>query len=46
MTEAAAVLQRMDRELRAFPEVTRVFGKIGRAEYGDRPRAALDGRDA
>jgi len=31
MTEAAAVLQRMDRELASFPEVERVFGKIGRA---------------
>jgi Cu(I)/Ag(I) efflux system membrane protein CusA/SilA len=32
MTEAAAVVQRMDQELMAFPEVARVFGKIGRAE--------------
>jgi Cu(I)/Ag(I) efflux system membrane protein CusA/SilA len=32
MTEAAAVLQRMDRELMEFPEVARVFGKVGRAE--------------
>lgn len=31
ITEAADVLQRMDRELKAFPEVARVFGKIGRA---------------
>jgi Cu(I)/Ag(I) efflux system membrane protein CusA/SilA len=31
-TEAASVLQRMDRELMQFPEVARVFGKIGRAE--------------
>jgi Cu(I)/Ag(I) efflux system membrane protein CusA/SilA len=31
-TEAAAVLQSMDRVLRTFPEVERVFGKIGRAE--------------
>jgi Cu(I)/Ag(I) efflux system membrane protein CusA/SilA len=30
-TEAAAVLERMDRELMEFPEVERVFGKIGRA---------------
>jgi len=37
MTEAGAVLQRMDRELRAFPEVTRVFGKIGRAETATDP---------
>jgi Cu(I)/Ag(I) efflux system membrane protein CusA/SilA len=32
MTQAADVLQRIDRELLAFPEVARVFGKIGRAE--------------
>jgi Cu(I)/Ag(I) efflux system membrane protein CusA/SilA len=32
ITQAADVLQRMDRELKEFPEVTRVFGKIGRAE--------------
>jgi Cu(I)/Ag(I) efflux system membrane protein CusA/SilA len=32
MTEAAAVVQRMDQELMEFPEVLRVFGKIGRAE--------------
>ena len=31
-TEAASLLQRMDRELLAVPEVARVFGKIGRAE--------------
>ena len=31
ITEAGRVLQQMDRELRAFPEVKRVFGKIGRA---------------
>lgn len=31
ISEAADVLQRMDRELMAFPEVERVFGKIGRA---------------
>jgi copper/silver efflux system protein len=31
ITEAGDVLQRMDRELAAFPEVERVFGKIGRA---------------
>ncbi len=30
-TEAAALLERMDRELMEFPEVARVFGKIGRA---------------
>ncbi len=32
MTQAGEVLQRIDRELLEFPEVTRVFGKIGRAE--------------
>jgi len=31
ITEAAGVLQRMDQELMEFPEVARVFGKIGRA---------------
>jgi Cu(I)/Ag(I) efflux system membrane protein CusA/SilA len=30
--EAARVLQLMDRELKSFPEVAGVFGKIGRAE--------------
>jgi len=37
MTSAATVLQQMDRELRAIPEVTRVFGKIGRAETATDP---------
>jgi Cu(I)/Ag(I) efflux system membrane protein CusA/SilA len=37
MTEAAAVVQRMDQELMAFPEVLRVFGKIGRAETSTDP---------
>jgi len=32
ITAAADVLQRMDRELKEFPEVERVFGKIGRAD--------------
>jgi Cu(I)/Ag(I) efflux system membrane protein CusA/SilA len=32
ITQASDVLQRMDRELKQFPEVTRVFGKVGRAE--------------
>ena len=32
ITEAGRILQLMDRELRAFPEVDRVFGKIGRSE--------------
>ena len=31
-TEAISVLQRMDRQLRGFPEVASVFGKMGRAE--------------
>jgi len=34
---ASDVLQRMDRELRAFPEVESVFGKIGRAETATDP---------
>ena len=32
ITEAARILQVMDRELAAFPEVASVFGKMGRAE--------------
>ncbi|HEY5610517.1 MAG TPA: CusA/CzcA family heavy metal efflux RND transporter, partial [Thermoanaerobaculia bacterium] len=32
VTEATNILQRMDRELRNFPEVESVFGKMGRAE--------------
>ncbi len=32
MTEASAVLQEMGRQLARFPEVDRVFGKMGRAE--------------
>jgi Cu(I)/Ag(I) efflux system membrane protein CusA/SilA len=36
-TEAARILQIMDRELRSFPEVERVFGKIGRAETATDP---------
>ncbi len=31
VTEAAKVLQSMDRQLKSFPEVERVFGKIGRS---------------
>ncbi len=31
ITEASRVLQSMDRELKSFPEVERVFGKIGRS---------------
>ena len=36
-TEAAAVLEKMDRELMEFPEVARVFGKIGRASSSTDP---------
>ena len=35
--EASRVLQQMDRELRAFPEVQSVFGKMGRAESATDP---------
>ena len=35
--EAVRVLQQQDRELRAFPEVARVFGKIGRADTSTDP---------
>jgi Cu(I)/Ag(I) efflux system membrane protein CusA/SilA len=37
MTEAGNVLQRMNQELMRFPEVARVFGKIGRAESSTDP---------
>jgi Cu(I)/Ag(I) efflux system membrane protein CusA/SilA len=37
VTEASRVLQSMDRQLRSFPEVARVFGKIGRAESATDP---------
>ncbi|MEQ1569112.1 MAG: efflux RND transporter permease subunit [Myxococcota bacterium] len=37
ITEAARVLQIQDRVLRSFPEVTSVFGKIGRAETATDP---------
>ncbi len=36
-TEAVRVLQEMDRRLAAFPEVARVFGKMGRAETATDP---------
>ena len=36
-TEAQAVLQAMDQELRSFPEVASVFGKMGRAESATDP---------
>lgn len=37
ITEAAAVLQAMDRELKEIPEVERVFGKMGRARTATDP---------
>jgi Cu(I)/Ag(I) efflux system membrane protein CusA/SilA len=41
MTEAGNVLQAMDRELRSFPEVESVFGKMGRSTSPTDP-APLD----
>jgi copper/silver efflux system protein len=37
ITDATRVLQSMDRQLMTFPEVERVFGKIGRAESATDP---------
>lgn len=37
MTEAVNVMQAMDRELKKFPEVVSVFGKMGRAETATDP---------
>ena len=37
ITEASSVLQSMNRELRKFPEVQSVFGKIGRARTATDP---------
>ncbi len=37
MTEATRVLQQMDRELKEFPEVVSVFGKMGRARTATDP---------
>lgn len=37
ITAAGAVLQRMDRVLKGFPEVERVFGKAGRVESATDP---------
>jgi len=37
LTEAGRVLQAMDRELARFPEVARVFGKMGRASTATDP---------
>ena len=35
--EAGWILQQMDRKLKAFPEVARVFGKLGRADTATDP---------
>lgn len=35
--EAGWILQRMDQKLKAFPEVERVFGKLGRADTATDP---------
>ena len=37
ITEAASVLQKMDAELKKFPEVETVFGKMGRVESATDP---------
>ena len=37
MREAGWVLQKMDQQLKAFPEVDRVFGKLGRADSATDP---------
>jgi Cu(I)/Ag(I) efflux system membrane protein CusA/SilA len=37
ITEASAILQTMDRELKSFPEVQTVFGKIGRSQSATDP---------
>lgn len=37
VTEAGKLLQQMDKKLKAFPEVERVFGKAGRAETSTDP---------
>ena len=37
VTAASTLLQEMDRKLKAFPEVERVFGKAGRAETSTDP---------
>ena len=43
--EAGWILQQMDRKLKAFPEVERVFGKLGRADTATDPGAGRDDRD-
>ena len=37
ITEASSILQSMNRQLKQFPEVERVFGKMGRAETATDP---------
>jgi len=37
MREAAWILQEMDKKLKTFPEVARVFGKLGRADSATDP---------
>ncbi|HAT9777358.1 TPA: CusA/CzcA family heavy metal efflux RND transporter [Legionella pneumophila subsp. pneumophila] len=37
VTQASALLQEMDKKLKAFPEVSHVFGKTGRAETSTDP---------
>jgi Cu(I)/Ag(I) efflux system membrane protein CusA/SilA len=37
VTQASALLQQMDKKLKAFPEVSHVFGKTGRAETSTDP---------
>ena len=43
--ESAKVLQVQDQLLTTFPEVERVFGKMGKASDGHRPGLCRNGRD-
>ena len=45
ITKARQLLQQTDRIIRSFPEVERVFGKVGTGGNGDRSRAAVHDRD-
>ena len=45
IAEAGWILQQMDKKLKAFPEVERVFGKIGRADTSTDPAPLDDDRD-
>ena len=45
ITKAKEILQQTDRIIAAFPEVKRVFGKIGRAETATDPAPLIDDRD-